>query len=258
MSPQHVQVSGSFAATATLIGERIMATVTLAAVVGCASCPPFRASWYLEEAPAKASAKSSATAASDVNASGTALSATSAASAASVTSAESAATAASAVGPPIVYLALLNEGRETVRLTQVVVNSSAPWVERVFHSPVRRTGHMVITPPNDEETDENKKAKKGGSAVDAKPVGDNQPIESGKPYTKGEFAVESWKPGELLVFKVMDTLPRGTEGHACSVPVTVQIQCGEGCSKTQPVSGALPNYLHKSWVDHCQPLRRKQ
>lgn len=53
-------------------------------------------------------------------------------------------------------------------------------------------------------------------------------------------------PGELRLLKVNEQL------GPCSLPVAVQLHCGNGRSRTQAVSGSLPNYLHSTWIDSCQ------
>jgi hypothetical protein len=67
----------------------LIAVLSLAALAGCASCPPFRAAWYLHD-PIQMPPTASASA---------------------------------ALGPASgIYLALLNEGDKAVPLTKVVVN----------------------------------------------------------------------------------------------------------------------------------------
>lgn len=66
-----------------LTAGRVGALMAMAAIAGCSSCPPFRAGWYLDDPGPQAADPSAA---------------------------------------PIVYLALLHEGRKAVALTQVIVN----------------------------------------------------------------------------------------------------------------------------------------
>lgn len=52
-------------------------------------------------------------------------------------------------------------------------------------------------------------------------------------------------PGRVLLLALDDKLGR------CYLPVTVQLQCAQARSRTQPVSGLLPNYLHEQWIASC-------
>lgn len=52
-------------------------------------------------------------------------------------------------------------------------------------------------------------------------------------------------PGRVLLLAPGDKL------GACYLPVTVQLQCAAGRTRTQPVSGLLPNYLHEQWIGTC-------
>ena len=59
------------------------------------------------------------------------------------------------------------------------------------------------------------------------------------PATKPEL----W-PGQLRLFAVNDP-------DDCVLPVVVKLDCGNCHSRTQAVSGSLPNYLHSSWIKSC-------
>lgn len=61
------------------------------------------------------------------------------------------------------------------------------------------------------------------------------------------FAVppDTLPPGRLMLLALDDKLGR------CYLPVMVQLQCAQGRSRTQPVSGLLPNYLHEQWIASC-------
>lgn len=199
-----LQIPAAQGAWLTVGCERVAVALMLTAIAGCSSCPPFRASWYLEERQPMAP--------STVVASG----------------------ASSAV--PVIYLALLNEGAREVRLTKVVVNPQDPkqdWWQRILPSSGARPGNMWIRSSEINGQDNGKQAEEGEL-----PGGEKR-----------------WKPGELLLFKVVDKAFLDEEERACSLPVAVQIKCGDDCSKTQPVSGTLPNYLHTAWVHSCQPMK---
>lgn len=136
-------------------------TVAVAALVGCSTCPPFRAGWYLHDPVA------SAASAPDAAASG-------------------------------IYLALLHQGKEAVSLKQVVINPTGSDADGVVVSPAAREG-----------------------------------------------AGEVWKPGQLRLFHF------DKDFETCSLPVAVRIECDQRCSRTESVSGALPNYLHDAWLKQC-------
>lgn len=57
------------------------------------------------------------------------------------------------------------------------------------------------------------------------------------------------RPGELWLFAVNVKGPRGV----CVLPLRVKLECGDGRSHTQLVSGPLPNYLHIDWIKSCVP-----
>lgn len=61
-----------------------------------------------------------------------------------------------------------------------------------------------------------------------------------------EVPNEAWKPGRLFLVKL-----ESSELSECHLPVAVQIHCGNGLSSPQAVSGLLPNYLPKYWLDRC-------
>lgn len=171
-----------------------MALAAGAALAGCSSCPPFRASWYLDEAPPKEG------------------------------------------DPPGVYLALLHEGRKPVDLSQVVVNpqggATLPFSQLSVNMPERPAGGMALLPPK---------------PVPPVPPAEKEADDGPLPKRGTPFKAQPWLPGQLLVFRVRDA----TEKKQCSLPVMVQIECGGHCGRAQPVSGALPNYLHPAWIAHC-------
>lgn len=171
-----------------------MALAACATLVGCSSCPPFRASWYLDEDPPKDG------------------------------------------DPPGIYLALLNEGRDRVNLSQVTVNpkggTTLPFSQLTVKMSEPPAGQMVLLPP--------KPVKRVSSA---------EQDAADAPFLKGgaPFKAREWLPGQLLVFRVRDAI----DEKRCSLPVVVQIECDKHCGRTQTVSGALPNYLHAAWIDRC-------
>ena len=57
------------------------------------------------------------------------------------------------------------------------------------------------------------------------------------------------RPGELWLFAVTVKDP----SDICVLPVRVKVQCNDGRSQTQLVSGSLPNYLHIDWIKSCVP-----
>jgi hypothetical protein len=130
----------------------------------------------------------------------------------------------------VVFLALLNEGTASVGLKRVIVNPKGgitlPATQLTLNRSGEPSGSMVVVPPPDQAA-------------------------SGIPAQEGAMPKTDWQPGELLIFQVKNQQP----GARCSFPIAVQIQCDDGCARTQAVSGALPNYLHKAWVDQCQPLK---
>lgn len=61
----------------------------------------------------------------------------------------------------------------------------------------------------------------------------------------------SMMPGELRMFDLKpNKLP-----VCVLLPVTVQIHCVGHSSRTQAVSGALPNYLHRNWLESCPRIK---
>jgi len=170
----------------------IVTALFLASLSACSSCPPFRASWYLADSKGEAQQED--------------------------------------VTPPLIYLALLNEGTSTTTLKQVIVNPeggiTVPVIQRTIIRATEPAGHLAIEPPRAEA---------------ARSVHDGE----------GRLPDTPWRPGELLVFRVKGQKSDGR----CSLPVVVRVECDAGCAKTQLVSGVMPNYLHKAWVEQCQPLK---
>jgi len=70
------------------------------------------------------------------------------------------------------------------------------------------------------------------------------PVRSGT-GASSMFGVSDVEPGGLRLFRVDGALQR------CRLPVAVTLYCKDGGSRFEPVSGALPNYLHQHWVERC-------
>lgn len=79
--------------------------------------------------------------------------------------------------------------------------------------------------------------------VELNPTG---PGGRGQEVYKGTGATPALlQPGRLLLVNLEGKL------DTCVLPVAVQVQCGGGRSRTQAVSGLLPNYLHEQWIGSC-------
>ncbi len=73
-----------------------------------------------------------------------------------------------------------------------------------------------------------------------------EPDGSGKVvFASAAARPDALAPGRVLLLALDDKLGR------CYLPVAVQLQCAQGRSRTQPVAGLLPNYLHEQWIASC-------
>lgn len=161
--------------------------------------------------------------------------------------------------PPGIYLALLNEGRDKVRLSQVVVNpeGGAGWPPLIVGRSAGGTGQMVILPP---KTSAGSKAADDARSIeqkelaDARQTTDQEALDRRHLNHEPRLIARDWLPGQLLVFRVRDK----DADRPCSLPVLVRVRCGEGCAGTQVVSGVLPNYLHAAWIDACNAVELAQ
>jgi hypothetical protein len=222
------------------VAAHAMPALLAAALAGCSSCPPFRASWYLDETVARKD------------------------------------------GFPIVYLALLNEGSRTVRLTELIVNpqgsTTLPLTRLTLHASPLPGGNMLWFPKLKEPSAQPAPApkSKGDDAGDdattraaleqlhteaaARQANAQADADSDFRAGKPGFPRTNWQPGQLLVFRIADW-PDDKGGPSmqtgpgqCILPVAVEIQGDERCGRPEPVSGTLPNYLHSIWLKRCQPV----